>query len=186
MKRYILTLILVLCLFTTSFGFKEVMLNKGLEIGIGYVYSGFGVELGFEKNLSDRIDIYPWLVFGGLNDRVGFGIQVDIPITVFKQDLFLIAVGPFVGMDLIIFNDNKTGLDFDLGGYGLFSFDFRKERVPISFSLGFGPNISFSARPNFSVFYTVNISVYLEGIILQVGGNSKFAGLTIKIPSVSF
>lgn len=186
MRRSLIVAFLTLVISLTSFGFKEVMLNKGLEVGMGYVYSGFGIELGFERKLSDKIDIYPWLVFGGLNDRIGFGLQFDIPITVFKQDLFLIAVGPFVGMDLIIFNDNRTGLDFDLGGYGLFSFDFRKENVPISFTLGFGPNVSFSARPGFGVFYTVNISVYLGEVILQVGGNSKFAGLTIKIPSVAF
>lgn len=186
MKKNIIIAISILGISLTSYGFKEVMLNKGLEIGIGYVHSGFGVELGFEKSLSDKIDIYPWLVFGGLNDRIGFGIQADIPVTVFKQDLFLIAVGPFVGMDVVIFNNNQAGLNFDLGGYGLFSFDFRKEKVPISFSLGFGPNVSFSVRPGFGVFYTVNISVYLGEVILQVGGNPKFAGLAIKIPSVSF
>lgn len=185
MKKLLLTITLLL-MSTYSFAFKEVMTSKGLEIGVGYVYRGFGFEIGFEKKLSDKIDIYPWIDFGGIGNELGFGLQIDLPITVFKYDLFSIAISPFIGMDLIVNRTNQVNLDFDLGTYGLFSFDFRKENVPISFTIGFGPNVSFSANPGFGIFYTINMSVYLGEIILQVGGNSKFAGITVKIPAASF
>ncbi len=186
MKKILPLALALLFMSSAALGFKEAILNKGLEIGMGYAYRGFGFEIGFEQKLSDKIDLYPWLVFGGLGKDVGFGLQVDLPITVFKQNLFSIAVGPFVGMDIIAPRNETVKFDFDMGGYGLFSFDFRKENVPVSFSLGFGPNISFSENPSFGIFYSVNISVYLDGIIIQIGGNNKFAGLDIKILSVSF
>ncbi|MFN4245195.1 MAG: hypothetical protein ACK4F9_03480 [Brevinematia bacterium] len=186
MKKITILLSLILLLAPFGLGFKEAILNKGLEIGMGYVYNGFGFEIGFEQKMSDKIDLYPWLVLGGIGNEIGFGIQVDLPINVFKQSLFSIAVGPFVGMNLITPRNNSAKFNFDMGGYGLFSFDFRKESVPISFSIGFGPDISFSAYPSFRVFYTVNISIYLDGVIIQVGGNSKFAGLALKIPSISY
>ncbi|MGC8766770.1 MAG: hypothetical protein ACP5PT_03760 [Brevinematia bacterium] len=186
MKRVIfLVFVVIILLSGVSYGFKEAFLNKGLEVGFGYVYSGVGFELGYETKLSGDIDLYPWLVFGGIGRDLGIGFQVDLPIKVFKEDLFTIAVGPFLGTDWF-FNTNRVWFNFDLGGYGLFSFDFRTRNVPLSFSFGFGPNLSFSANPGFGIFYTVNMSLYLGNVVLQVGGNSKFAGFAMKITSASF
>jgi hypothetical protein len=181
---YFLSVLMLLIFSITSFGFKEVPLNRGVEVGFGWVYKGAGFDIGYEGKLNDKVDIYPWVVIGGIGSDFGFGAQIDFPIKVFSQDIFGISVSPFGGVDFVfVKNKDVTTLnfDFDLGGYGLFSFDFRKEGVPISFSLGFGPNISFSANPSFEVFYTVNISVYLDGVTLQLGGNSKFAGISVKI-----
>lgn len=188
MKRALLivfAVVGVVYLSSFSFGFKEVFLNKGLEVGFGYVYRGVGFELGYETKLSSDMDLYPWLVLGGIGRDLGFGIQFDLPIKVFKQDLFSIAVGPFLGTDWF-FSSNLVWFDFDLGGYGLFSFDFRTRNVPLSFTIGFGPNISFSALPSFGIFYTVNMSLYLGSVVLQIGGNPKFAGFDIKITGASF
>jgi len=186
MKRFLFLSILI-TLPLTSFGFKEVHLNKGLEVGFGYtyVYTGVGATLGYELELSDKLDIYPWFTIGGYGPNFGFGTQVDFPIKVFKQDIFSIAVVPFGGMDFKFEknrqNETVFSFDFDIGAYGLFSLDFRKERIPLSLSMGFGPNISLSANPHFSAFFTVNLSFYIDSITIQIGGNSKFAGATLKI-----
>jgi hypothetical protein len=186
MKRLTLLLILITLPFI-SFGFKEVHLNKGLEVGFGYtyVYKGVGAELGYEVRLSDKVDIYPWITIGGYGPNFGFGAQIDFPIKVFKQDIFSIAVAPFGGVDFKFEqnrqNETVFSFDFDIGAYGLFSLDFRKENVPLSLSIGFGPDISLSANPNFSAFFTVNLSFYIDNLTIQIGGNSKFAGVALKI-----
>ncbi|MCX8029070.1 MAG: hypothetical protein N2712_03650 [Brevinematales bacterium] len=186
--RRALYVVLLILVYINAFGFKEVILNKGLEVGFGYTFGGAGLEIGFERKLSGNVDIYPWFTFGGVggpNGSVGFGFQVDLPITVYSQSFFSIAVSPFAGFDLVT-SRNDSSFEFDFGAYGLFSFDIRKEKVPLSISFGFGPDMNFGRFFGIGVYWTINMSFYLEGVVLQIGGNTDFAGFVIKIPSVSF
>ncbi|MEN2998426.1 MAG: hypothetical protein ABDH28_05265 [Brevinematia bacterium] len=186
MKRVLVATAILLALAIPSFAFKEAMLNKSLEVGIGYGYGGFALDVGLEKKIADKVDIYIWGVFGGIGGYLlGLGAQADFSINVFKHDVFMISVVPIAGTDLVS-SGNLLAIDFDAGVYGLFSFDLTKEKIPLSFSLGLGPNFSFSYITSLGVYYTINLSVYLGQVILQVGGTPKFAGIVAKFTNISF
>lgn len=195
MKRIIYISVL-LVITTNTFGFKEAIYNKGLEIGIGYAFGGFGFEVGFERKINQNIDLYPWIRFGGIggyytytdvryDSSFGIGFQADLPISIYSQSFFTIAISPLAGAD-IVFIPRTTLFWFNLGAYGLFSFDLRKEKIPLSISFGVGPDLYVGRNFGFSVYWVLAFSFYIEDLVIQIGGNSKFAGLALKLTSISF
>ncbi len=185
MKKFILilsTFAITFLVVVNSFGFKEAIQENNLEVGIGESFGGFGIKVGYETSFSKNAHFYGFFVFGGIGKNVGFGVQIEFPIKIFERSFFSLAISP-LGNLRTTFNSITQSSDIDLGAgvYPLFTFDFRKiSEVPLSISFGAGPEFNF--LPFWvTAYYSIVFSFYIDNFTIQLGANSRIAGIDFKI-----